>query len=118
MADTDEIEDVEAPRDVERPRGRTSWPTIVLIVLNALALPGFAVLLVLDYNRRTDWARAVFLRDLATVGLPVDEQDLGTNPDAALQGKYALDPPLVKDAYKARGGSLTDKFMAVNETFK
>jgi hypothetical protein len=125
--DTDKIEvvepevepAVEPPKEV-KPRGRTSLLTVVLIVLNLVGALGFGALLYIDLGKRQAWAKAVLLRDLATVGLPVDDKDarLGTNPEAAGLPLHDLDPPLIRAAYQARGGKLSDKFMEVRENFK
>jgi hypothetical protein len=116
MADTDEIDTVSPPGGIEH-RGQTTLMTKLLIVFNLLAVLAFGALLYTDLTKRQDWAKAVFLRELALAGLPLDDvqSKLGTSPDAGTQPKYDLDPPLIKDAYKARGGKLTDKFMAVRE---
>jgi hypothetical protein len=131
MADTDEFDTdkievvepeieppVEPPKEV-KPRGRTSKLTVVLIVLNLFGAVAFGGLLYVDLGKRQAWAKAVLLRDLATVGLPVDDKDvrLGTNPEGAGQTIHDLDPPLIRDAYKARGGKLSDRFMEVRENF-
>jgi hypothetical protein len=124
--DTDKIEVVEPdveptvqPLTEEKPRGKTSLPTIALIVLNLFAALGFGALLYVDMGRRQAWAKAVLARDLAIVGLPVDDKDirLSTNPDGTTASAQDLDPPLIKDAYKARGGKLNDRFMQVREIF-
>jgi len=123
MADSDEIE-IEAaepsaddPRDEEKPRGRTSMMTMLLIVLNFLGMAGFAVMLYMDLGTRTEWTKAVFLRDLAMRGLPFDEKDTRVTADSELHLRHELDPPQVKQAYKDRGGPAADKFLAVSETF-
>jgi len=117
MADHDEIQAAAQPQ-APPPRGRTSLLTKLIIAFNLLAAILFAFTLYLDIGKRQMWARAVLLRDLAIVGLPVDDKDAGTKPEAAGQPKHDLDPPLIKDAYKARGGKLNDKFMEVRESFK
>ena len=119
LTDDDKIEIVE-PEEVEKPRGHTSWPTRLLVIFNLLAVLGFGALLYVDLDKRQAWAKAVFLRDLATAALPVDDKDtkLGTNPEAGTQGRHDLDPPLIKQAYQSRGGKLSDKFMYVRENFK
>jgi hypothetical protein len=122
MADTDDF-DAGDPRDVEKPRGRTSLLTMALLVFNILALVGFGALLLLDFDKRLEWSRAVFLRDLALVGLPLDDSDPEknketTNPEVGGQGSFDLDPPQLQQAYKDRGGSLSEKFLAVNENYK
>jgi len=119
MADTDKTETA-LPPEPHKPRGRTSLWTKLLIVFNLLATLGFGAALYVDLGKRQAWNKAVFLRDLAVLGLPIDEKDsnFSTNPEAGTHPKYDLDPPLIKDAYKARGGKLTDKFMEVRENFQ
>jgi hypothetical protein len=119
MADTDTLETVEPPKEGKL-RGRTSLLTTLLVVFNLLAVLGFAVLLYIDLGKRQAWAKAVFLRDLAIVGLPIDDKDskFSSNPEAGTQPKHDLDPPSIKDAYKARGGKASDRFMAAQENFK
>src|SRR5579862_4257948 len=98
MADTDTIETVETPKEGKL-RGRTSWLTTLLVVFNLLAVLGFGALLYMDLVKRQAWAKAVVLRDLATVGLPIDDKDskFSTNPEAGTQPRHDLDPPSIKD---------------------
>jgi hypothetical protein len=118
MATTDALQDTD-PRDVEAPRGRTSLLTMVLIVLNIAGLAAFAWLMYMDMLRQEKWARAVYLRHLALVGLPVDETEkLGasdTNPERAVEMMHSLDPPEIQAAYKKRGITPKGKFIDVKE---
>src|SRR5437588_8411622 len=101
MADTDDTPDTPDapdsaqetdPRDVEKPRGRTSFLTALLIVFNVVAVGGFGTLLYLDFDKRQQWTKATLLRDLATLGLPVDDKDEFIDAAAAAQVKHDLDP--------------------------
>jgi hypothetical protein len=118
MATTDALQDTD-PRDVEAPRGRTSMLTMVLIVLNIAGLAAFAWLMYMDMLRQEKWTRAVYLRHLALVGLPVDETEkLGindTNPERAVEMKHSFDPPEIQEAYKKRGINPEGKFIDVKE---
>ena len=101
MAETEPDETIETPEPPPRPR--TSKLTATLVILNLVAAAALAFLAILDVAKRQEWARAVLMRDLATAGLPLDEKDLGTNPDAGAQPLYALDPAYLRETYKARG---------------
>ena len=91
MAETDTVEPVQDP-EVSQPRPRTSKLTATLVILNLLAAAGLAFLAVLDVAKRHEWAKAILLRDLATVGVPVDDKDLGTNPEAGSQPQVLSGP--------------------------
>src|SRR5262245_54601232 len=112
--DTPEID----PRDIETPRGRTSLLTVILIVFNVVAVGGFGTLLYLDFDKRQQWTRAVLLRDLATLGLPVDDKDAQLDAQTAVQVKHDLDPPLIKEAYTARALNVKDDPIWVRENFQ
>jgi hypothetical protein len=120
MATTDALQDSDTdPRDIEKPRGRTSLLTMVLIVLNIAGLLAFAWLMYMDMLRQEKWARALYMRHLALIGLPVDETEkLGandTNPERAVEVMHSLDPPEIQAAYKKRGITPKGKFIDVKE---
>src|SRR5262249_18284730 len=78
MAKDDDDFDAEEAYE-EEPRGRTSLLTVILCVLNVAAAAGFTFLLVMDYQKRQSWSRAVFLHDLKITGLPLKEETDGTS---------------------------------------
>ena len=109
---------VEEP-EPEKPRGRTSLLNKLLIVFNLLAAVLFGVVLYIDFAKRQEWARAIFMRDVAIAGVPLDDRDQGTNPEVGAQGRHLLDPPVIKDAYvKGRNGKAKGRWMGVHENFK
>jgi hypothetical protein len=116
MADTDEM-NADAPPPAQMPRARTSGLTIGLILLNFFAVLAFGALLWMANSKRMEWARAIFFRDLGIVGLPLDDKDTSGARQQGQQQPFAdLDPPLLKDAYKNRGGAASDKFRAIFDT--
>jgi hypothetical protein len=121
MATTDDFAEGD-PRDVEAPRGRTSFLTIFLIVLNIGGIAAFASMLWLDMQRQDKWTRSLFLRHLALVGLPTDDRTtLGTNdtnPEHAAEMEHYLDPPAIKEAYAKRNLSPKGKFLEVKEVLR
>jgi hypothetical protein len=121
MATTDDFGEGD-PRDVEAPRGRTSFLTIFLIVLNIGGIAAFASMLWLDMQRQDKWTRSLFLRHLALVGLPTDKHtQLGTNdtnPEHAAEMEHYLDPPAIKEAYAKRNLSPKGKFLEVKEVLR
>jgi hypothetical protein len=119
MADTDATPQTPEtePREDETPPGRTSLANILLIVANVLALVGFAALLWADMLKRLEWAEAIFHRQIAINGIPLDDKDQ-EGREVALQIKHELDPPLLKEQYDKRGISVKDRFLPVSENFK
>jgi hypothetical protein len=63
------------------------------------ATVGFGMLLYMDVNKRLDWARAVFMRDLAIQGLPFD---IELAVDSAIEAEIRRSSP---DSSCARVGS-------------
>lgn len=94
--DEDE-EDVELP-----PRPRTPVFTIVLLILNFLAVPPFLILLVMDYAARQQWSHAAFMNQLGALGLPfADEEDAA--PAAYLnRPRLRIDSDVLKAIYSKR----------------
>jgi hypothetical protein len=113
---TDDTPETE-PREEEQPAGRTSLWNILLIVFNVLALVGFAALLWADMTKRLEWAEALFQRQIAINGIPLDDKDKD-GQEVALQLKHELDPPLLKEQYDKRGVNVKDRFVPVSENFK
>lgn len=92
---------------------RTSLLTLVLCVLNVAAAVGFTFLLVMNYQKRQAWSRAVLLHDLQIVGTNLRQEDAeGTSASRLTTPKPRLDPNHLKDAFSKRGGK------SVNEAFK
>jgi hypothetical protein len=117
MADTEDTPETD-PRDQEQqPAGRTSLWNVLLIIFNVLALAGFAALLFADMMKRLEWAEALFQRQIAIVGIPLDDKDMAGG-EVALQLKHDLDPPLLKEQYEKRGVNIKDRFLPVSENFK
>jgi hypothetical protein len=113
---TDDTPETE-PREEEQPAARTSLWNILLIVFNVLALAGFAALLYADMMKRLEWAEALFQRQIAINGIPLDDKDKD-GQEVALQLKHELDPPLLKEQYDKRGVTVKDRFVPVSENFK
>jgi hypothetical protein len=124
MATTDDLTTDVDPRDIEKPRGRTSFLTILLIALNIGGLVAFGAIMYLDMTRQEKWAKAMYMRHLALIGLPVDDRDGGrlgkndTNPDRAAEPVHYLDPLHIRQAYEKRGLKPNGKFLEVREILK
>lgn len=99
----------------EQPKAATSIFTIILAVLNVLAVGAFAYFLLLDYEARQKWSYNVFLHDLAILGLPLASEESGFSASRATAPKQVLSPEMVRAAFTKRGGSVPEPFLAVDE---
>ncbi len=98
----------------EKPKPQNTLLTILLCFLNILAVCGFAILLVINYQGRYQWSEAVFLHDLALQGLPLEEENQKITAAQELQPLMQIDPDQFKTEYVKRrtGVSVTEKFQA------
>lgn len=113
-------EELAGEDDFEEPVGpkpRASLLTVILCLLNVAATIGFAVLLVMDYSKRQEWSFAVFMRDLALEGLPLVQEADGPSASRQTMPEQRIDADKLKDAFRKRGGSVSERFVPVFEVF-
>ncbi len=106
-------DDVEEPYvEEEAPKPKTHWFTWTLIGLNIVAALVAPYMLLLDYHKRQQYTYAVFMHDLAMLGLPnVDEKDAITAARVTLPG-YQILPEDMARTFRGRNGvaAVSDKF--------
>jgi uncharacterized phage infection (PIP) family protein YhgE len=113
MARSDDYDPYE---DEEEIKPKVSLLTIVLCILNVAAAGGFVYLLFMDLEKRQAWSYAVFLHDVAIVGLPLEQEELAPSASRVVLPKVNLRPEQLQSAYQQRkGGSIRETFQAVDE---
>lgn len=101
--------------DDSQPKPKVSILTLLLCVLNVVAAGAFVYCLLLDMEKRQAWSYAVFLHDMADIGLPLQEEE--DNPFTASREslpKKILRPDQLASAHKGGG---TGPFQTVEEHF-
>jgi hypothetical protein len=98
---------------LDEPKPKTSPLTLALCILNVLAVLGFAYCLLLDLEKRQAWSYAVFLHDLAIMGLPLQDEDTGSSASRETAPKPNLRSEQLHAAYQNRKPG-----MRVAETFQ
>jgi hypothetical protein len=86
---------------VEPPlRARTSMLTMVLLVLNVLAVPPFLLLTFMDYAARQQWSYATLVNRVYPLGLPLEDDENAASMSS--QPRLRLDADKLKEAYTKR----------------
>ncbi|MBI3407484.1 MAG: hypothetical protein HY040_03900 [Planctomycetes bacterium] len=118
MADSAELQQDEIPDETAPPQPKNNMLTVALLLANVVAVLAFVYLLVMDYQKRQDWSRAVFMADLNLVGVPQELDDQG--PTAAyetLPRQHQSGEQLMK-ALNQRSGKSPDPIAPVDEVLQ
>src|SRR5580704_11574810 len=84
---------------LDEPKPRTSVLNLILCILNLLAVGGFGFCLLLDLEKRQSWSYAVFLHDLAIMGLPLKEEEEFVTASRETAQKNNLRPEQLQEAF-------------------
>ena len=118
MASSDELDDYDGYEEPVRPKAKVTVLTMLLIVLNAAAALGFVYLLVMDYQKRLEWAYQVKMADFVYSGLNLSQEDEGPSASQVAQVGFRLSSDQLKEAYAKRVGKpLAEEFEAAGFTF-
>jgi hypothetical protein len=96
-AEDEEKDEAEVP-----PRPRTPILTIVLLILNFLAVPPFLILLVLDYSARQQWSYSTFMNRLYALGLPMQDEEDAAPAALYTRPRLRIDSDRIKSVYSNR----------------
>jgi len=118
VAEAEDEEEAQEAESEEAPplRPKVTMLTLVLCVLTLLMALGTAAVVALDHGKRQEWSYAVFLHDLALMGLPLEGEAAGTSGSRESLPTVNIDPAAVKKVYQGRGGKgVSEPFQAVHE---
>jgi hypothetical protein len=120
-ADAAPPEDVaEDEEEAPPPEPRVTMGTLVLCILVLLASAGACVVVALDHGKRQEWSYAVYLHDLALMGLPLAEETEGRSASREMVPLVRIEPADVNKAFSKRPGverKGSEPFKAVEEIF-
>lgn len=117
LAEEEFVDEGDDFAEEDGPKPRVSLLTVLLCLLNVAATIGFAVLLIMDYSKRQEWSHAVFMRDLALQGVALAQEADGPSAYHATMPEQRINPDKIKEAFRKRGGSVSESFTPVAEVF-
>lgn len=122
MADSDVFDDDDESFDEEPAppaKGRNTALTLVLCFLNVPAALAFIFLLVLDFQKRQEWAYAGFRSELHKGGVPLAQENDAPSASRAAEPKVHLSSEHLKAIAAQRNVKLGgDSYKSINEVFE